>query len=268
MSKDYVIGDIHGYHDRLSDNLIAAGLLTDSLNWCGEDATLWFVGDYFDRGPDGISVIELVMRLQQQAEQTGGQVVALLGNHDLQLLAAHRFRHRASTGPGKTFLTDWQRNGGITQDLARLAARHIDWLNSLPLMALADDRLFIHADAPVYTHYGATVEAVNAWFADMLVSEDTEVWDKVLSQFSEHKYFHHTAEGVVRAVDFLDQYGGRQIIHGHTPIMSVNFQPSEKVTEPLIYADGLCLNVDGGMYKGGPGFIYELPPVYAFTPVI
>ncbi len=268
MNKNYVIGDIHGYDDRLTSNLISAGLMTDNLNWCGENATLWFVGDYFDRGPDGISVIETVMRLQKQAEQVGGRVMALLGNHDLQLLAAHHFRHRASTGPGKTFLTDWQRNGGIANDLARLASRHIDWLNSLPMMVQEDERLFIHADSHVYTHYGETVEAVNDWFADLLTSEDTEAWDKVLSRFSEHKYFHQSAEGTVRAVNFLDQYGGRQIIHGHTPIMTITFQPNDKVTEPLIYADGLCMDVDGGMYKGGPGFVYELPPVYAFTPVI
>ncbi len=28
---------------------------------------------------------------------------------------------------------------------------------------------------------------------------------------------------------------------------------------PFIYANGLCVNVDGGMYLGGPGFVYRLP---------
>jgi hypothetical protein len=28
----------------------------------------------------------------------------------------------------------------------------------------------------------------------------------------------------------------------------------EEVTEPLVYADGLCVNIDSGMYLGGPGF--------------
>lgn len=31
------------------------------------------------------------------------------------------------------------------------------------------------------------------------------------------------------------------------------------VTEALIYADGLAVNVDAGMYRGSNGFVYELP---------
>jgi len=26
-----------------------------------------------------------------------------------------------------------------------------------------------------------------------------------------------------------------------------------------VYAGGLCVNVDSGMYLGGPGFVYRLP---------
>jgi hypothetical protein len=36
-------------------------------------------------------------------------------------------------------------------------------------------------------------------------------------------------------------------------------EPPELIRAPLIYADGLCINVDGGIYRGGMGFIYKLP---------
>lgn len=268
MNTTYVIGDIHGHYQRLVALLQNAGLITDSLAWCGGGAALWFMGDFFDRGPDGIATLELVMRLQAQAPEDGGRVGSLIGNHEIQLLAAHHFRHRASTGPGRTFLADWQRNGGQPNDLARLNARHIEWLSSLPVMALEGDRLFIHADALLYADYGSSVEAVNEAFTSLFGSEDTEAWDKALAQFSEHGAFHRRSDGVVQAVNMLDQYGGRQIVHGHTPIMSLMFQTPAQVTTPLVYADGLCINVDGGIYRGGPGFVYELPPVYELTPVI
>jgi hypothetical protein len=31
------------------------------------------------------------------------------------------------------------------------------------------------------------------------------------------------------------------------------------VTSPYIYADGLCVNVDAGLFMGAPGFVYTLP---------
>jgi hypothetical protein len=34
--------------------------------------------------------------------------------------------------------------------------------------------------------------------------------------------------------------------------------PVKKVTEPYMYANGRCMNVDGGIYLGGPGFIASL----------
>lgn len=269
MQTTYVIGDIHGHYDKLTANLVRAGLMDDDLYWTGGTAALWFLGDFFDRGPRGIDVLNLVMHLQAEAESAGGRVAALIGNHEVQLLGAYHFRHQASTGPGRTFLADWQRNGGTGNDLARLNVQHVDWLSNLPALARVGDRLFMHADAMVYTRYGDTVAAVNAAFADLLHSVDTAAWDRILSEFSEHKAFaQHQQEGIRRALDYLDTYGGRQIVHGHSPINTVTYKPASSITAPLVYADGLCINVDGGMYSGGPGFVYELPPVHELAPVV
>jgi hypothetical protein len=45
------------------------------------------------------------------------------------------------------------------------------------------------------------------------------------------------------------------LIHGHTPINKITGEPA---TEALVYAGGLCVNVDGGLYRGGEGFVYQL----------
>ena len=269
MHKTYVIGDIHGYYEKLVANLVSAGLMDDDLYWTGGECALWFLGDFFDRGPRGIDVLNLVMHLQAEAADDGGRVSALIGNHEVQLLGAYHFRHQKSTGPGRTFLADWQRNGGIGNDLARLNVQHVAWLSNLPAMARVGERLLMHADSQVYTHYGDSVEAVNAAIYDLLHSDDTEAWDRILSQFSAHKTFAtHREEGIKRALHYLDTYGGRQIVHGHSPINTVTYKPASSITEPLVYADGLCINVDGGLYSGGPGFVYELPPVHELVPVI
>ena len=88
----FIIGDIHGHCDKLAGLLRDAGLVDADLAWSGGDARLFLLGDYVDRGPDGIGVIDLLMGLGVEAAAAGGQVEALLGNHDVMLLAAHRFR--------------------------------------------------------------------------------------------------------------------------------------------------------------------------------
>src|SRR5690242_19570898 len=88
----YVIGDIHGQMERLAALLYSAGLVTHKGDWLGGNARLLFLGDFFDRGPYGVEAVELAMSLQRQAFDEGGEVDALIGNHDLLAIGAIRFK--------------------------------------------------------------------------------------------------------------------------------------------------------------------------------
>ncbi len=263
--KNCIVGDIHGHYTRLTELLHDSSLVNDHLEWTGGQSTLWFTGDFFDRGPDGVSAVSLVMRLEHEARAAGGRVQALLGNHDVLLLAVLRFgkmNDRIRQGESieasdaDWFTALWLRNGGTLTDLVRLTSEQADWLTNLPAMVKEDDRIFTHADAMLYLHYGTSITAVNDKFINILHSDDYQSWDLSLDQFGEHKGFYSDK---AKARRFLNVFDGRQIVHGHTPIMNITDQPPEKVTEPLIYANGRCVNVDHGLYRGGPGFIYELP---------
>ena len=87
----YVVGDVHGYLGELRAALHESGLIDEDGHWSAGSARLWFLGDFTDRGPDGIGVIELVMQLSAEAAAAGGYCRALMGNHELLLLGAHRF---------------------------------------------------------------------------------------------------------------------------------------------------------------------------------
>ncbi len=76
------IGDIHGEYDGFVSVLQRAGLVDDDVNWVGGQATLVQTGDIFDRGLEVFKVLDLLMRLEQEAAAVGGQVIVLLGNHD------------------------------------------------------------------------------------------------------------------------------------------------------------------------------------------
>ena len=80
-----------------------AGLITADDTWAGQAATLWVLGDFFDHGPAGLELVQLVRRLQVQAAAAGGMVGALIGNHDILLLAAYWFGAQASPGSGRSF---------------------------------------------------------------------------------------------------------------------------------------------------------------------
>jgi len=252
----YFIGDVHGQREKVERLLHDHHLVDSNLQWTGGDATLWLMGDFVDRGSDGIGVIDIIMKLQAEAKEYGGAVHALLGNHDILLLATHRFGEQPTTGPGGTFISDWLQCGGNPEDLARLRPHHIQWLTQLPALALMGDTLVVHADATFYTRYGTTIEAVNHAFRAILVSDDSAAWDQILEDFSERLHFMGEENAPV-LMQFLTTFGATNLIHGHTPIPYVTKMEPVSVTTPLVYAEGKCVNVDGGMYMGGAGFVYQ-----------
>jgi len=248
MPNTFAIGDIHGHYDRCLDLLHEAGLVNADHHWSGADATLVFIGDYVDRGPDGIAVLDLVTRLQTEAKRAEGQVIALLGNHDLILALAYRF--------GRGPFHDWWRSaGGIPSDLARMTGSHLHWLLNRPIMLRLGDQLYVHADAEIYYDYGYTVAAVNQTIDQIIRGNNVSKLSTLVDQFGEHRSFYYDNS---RAGRLLATYGGSQIIHGHTPIRGMAGDSHEVTTRPYVYADGLCVNLDGGIYAGGEGFVYRV----------
>lgn len=259
MTAIHVLGDIHGQRQKLLDLLRGAGLIDKDEVWSGADSTLWVMGDMVDHGPDGIGSVELVMRLQEQSLKTGGRLQVLLGNHDVLLLAAHRFGRRPVPGLDKTFHDHWQESGGVAHDLERITPYHVQWLSDLPAMGRQGEHLLVHADARFYTGYGRSIDEVNQAIRQVLQSADAAGWHRLLDDFGEHRAFVDSTTGSAHAESFLACFGGHQIVHGHTPVTKMTGQPAEAVREALLYAGGRCLDVDPGMYLGGPGFVYRLP---------
>ncbi len=80
------IGDIHGAYDDLVSVLGASGIIDGDLKWSGGDTVLVQTGDFMDRGAGVRQVMDLLMRLQHEAPADGGEVVVLLGNHEIMNL--------------------------------------------------------------------------------------------------------------------------------------------------------------------------------------
>jgi hypothetical protein len=86
------VGDVHGAYDNFVKVLQMAGLVDESVRWVGGGAHLVQTGDLLDHGQDTLPVLDLLMRLEEEAGAAGGRVHALLGNHEvMNILGDLRF---------------------------------------------------------------------------------------------------------------------------------------------------------------------------------
>lgn len=265
----YVVGDVHGYLNELVAALQEAAIIDADGHWCAGNTRLWFLGDFTDRGPDGIGVIDLVMRLSAEAAAAGGYCKALMGNHELLLLGAKRFGDTpVNSGAGTaTFQAAWLLNGGQKTDMERLEDHHLQWMARLDAIEEADGHLLVHSDTTAYLDYGDSIEAVNDTVRETLTRNDAdECWD-LFRKFT--KRFAFRDESGAQAVrELLDTYGGSRIVHGHSPIPyllgDVGSEDDPEgggpvIEGPHIYADGLAIAMDGGVTMAGKLLVCQLP---------
>ncbi|MBM2622402.1 metallophosphoesterase [Actinoplanes sp. LDG1-06] len=251
----FVAADVHGHRSEFRGVLRDSGLVDGAGQWSGRDARLWLLGDYVDRGPDGIGVIDDIRRWTRQAAEAGGEVGALLGNHEVQLMAAHLFGTTPVPGwdePGG-FRGGWARFGGRDDDLRRLTGDHVSWIAARPAMTVLDDHLLIHSDTTSYLEFGDSVTAVNAAVSEALADRDVRGWALFARRMSDRGSFRdsETAAPGDAVSTMLRTYGAGRLVHGHSTLTKHFGMVPGEVREPLRYAAGRVLNIDGGVYEGG-----------------
>lgn len=247
MGSTYVVSDVHGHLADLRATLVGAGLVDADDRWVGGDAHLWILGDLIDRGPDGIGVIRLVRSLQQQAPD---RVHMLMGNHEALMLGTKLFPH-------SRFPEVWTINGGHRSDQDALTGDDVQWLRSLPLVALTGGTLLMHSDTTEYLSWGTSIEEINATVADLLAGDDPQRHFDVFAALTSRYHF-AGPDGPDVARTVLATLGGSRIVHGHSIISTLVDVPSAEVDGPLVYADGLVVGIDGGRYDGGPLLLVRL----------
>jgi hypothetical protein len=108
----------------------------------------------------------------------------------------------------------------------------------------------------VYLRYGADLDSLNAAFRAVMQSGDPDQYDPLIRALVTRRFFEGEA-GAARLDAMFERFGGRRVIHGHTPIARLTDQPPTSVTGPLISTDGRVVNVDHGLYLGGSGFVFD-----------
>jgi hypothetical protein len=90
--KIVAIGDVHGDYIATIESLIMTNMINNSLNWIGGNTILIQMGDILDRGgrnnsygdeDSELKIIYLFKKLKKQAQKKNGDVICLIGNHEL-----------------------------------------------------------------------------------------------------------------------------------------------------------------------------------------
>jgi len=81
-----VIGSVRGHADRFRNALRGAGLIDQNDDWIGGETHLVQLGELFGQGPSLTGAVELLMRLQEQAREAGGEIHSLHSPSDFATL--------------------------------------------------------------------------------------------------------------------------------------------------------------------------------------
>lgn len=138
-SKIFAVGDLHGDYDSLCVLLQNSGVIDSHSNWTFGDGIVLFVGDIFDRGNKVTESLWLIYKLQNQAEDSYGSVLWVLGNHDLMALDGDvRYLNN-------NYLLLSSKNKVEYKDLFGSASVLGDWIRQQPSVIRIGDILFSHA---------------------------------------------------------------------------------------------------------------------------
>jgi hypothetical protein len=206
------VGDIHGSYDGLVSILQRAELIDAGTHWIGGETTLVQTGDLFDRGLQVREVLDLLMRLQGEADSAGGRVIVLLGNHEgmnltgfyrdvnpeiYAALVDDKSKKRSKEGY-RSFKKYWRTRAeaegteppvftseveakwmatyppGFLEYMDSLGpdGRFGSWLRSLPVAVIIDDVLFMHGGLSPALE-GMTVDEINTEAAAELAAYDS-----------------------------------------------------------------------------------------------
>lgn len=249
VERIVAVGDVHGDYGQFVTVLRQAGVIDGRGRWTGGRTHLVQTGDVPDRGPDSRKVMELLMALAPQARKAGGEVHALIGNHEVMnvvgdLRYVHPGEYAAFRGSNSKQLQEraWLALSDSTrrQDAAyrerwfaehplgwvehRFAfegnGRYVAWIRGNNAVVKINDYLFLHGGiGPRYVD--SSLAALNAGVRQVLradaappdsnLAEDPNgpLWYRGLATGDE-------AELSAHVDSVLQRFGVSHVVIGHT----------------------------------------------------
>jgi calcineurin-like phosphoesterase family protein len=256
------IGDLHGDLDHARRAFRLAGAIDDRDRWVGGPLVVVQTGDEIDRGDDDKAILDLVEGLKKQAVAAGGELIALLGNHEV-MNASLDFRYVtagsfATFSPFEAADASASRAGVGPEARGRAAAfapggSYASIEASRPFVVKVGDTVFVHGGIlPKHVAYGLDRmnDELDGWLAGrrrdvpaVLVAEDGPVWTRAYSS-------EDAPPDCTDLTTALAELGAKRMVVGHT----VQHHGANSACEGQVW------RIDVGMsrYFGGPIEVLEI----------
>lgn len=222
--KVLVISDPHANWKCFASILKAQGVISSDYAWTFGSNKLVIIGDVFDRGKDVLPIYWLIYKLEKEAQEAGGSVVFLLGNHEGMVLAGDvRYVKKKYLALADTLHIPYRDFWSPQTELGR-------WLGTRNTIQVVGDDLFVHAGlSRAFFDKNKTIPEVNELMSEGLfltkeerkkTSEDIAfmfatygpIWYRGLVHSADHYHPLHPDD----LPPILDKYGVKRIFVGHT----------------------------------------------------
>ncbi|WP_394749018.1 ankyrin repeat domain-containing protein [Spongiimicrobium salis] len=226
------VSDIHGQYDTFIALLQNHGILDPNDKWNFGNGHFVVAGDIFDRGPQVMEVLWFLYDLEAQAEEKGGKVHILLGNHDVMVLngnlrSIHPKYKEVSQILGQPLNTLFSKESILGS-----------WLRTKPVAIKVNDLLFTHGGFhPDLVSKGVSLAMLNNEFQKQLVASEMEKdrndLGNYLHQGNGPIYYRGYFQGDRARMEEIDQllahFRSSTIIVGHTTHRNIETHYQGKV---------------------------------------
>ena len=241
------ISDIHGQFDTFIELLKNNEVIDSQGKWAFENGHFVVAGDIFDRGPQVTEVLWFLYDLEKQAENKGGKLHVLLGNHDVMVLNGNlRSVHPKYTETAKILNKPFNSlfNKGTVLG---------DWLRTRPVLLNINGVLFTHGGLhPDLVAKDLDINQINKAFKQQLIESELDQDRNELGNFL-HKghgpiYYRGYFQGELATEEQIDEllkhFKITNIVVGHTTHRQIETRYNGKV-----------IVIDANMKSGNAGEI-------------
>ncbi|KGJ91201.1 metallophosphoesterase [Colwellia psychrerythraea] len=138
VKKIVALSDIHGQFDVLVELLTNHHIINEKGDWSFADGHMVITGDMFDRGEQVNEVLWLLYKLDFQAQQAGGRLHLLMGNHEQMVFMGDlRYVHEKYKVTEELLSRSYNQLYDKNTEIGT-------WLRSKHTLVKINDALFLH----------------------------------------------------------------------------------------------------------------------------
>lgn len=258
------IGDIHGDLEAARRALRLAGAIDAKDAWIGGKLVVVQTGDQIDRGDDDKKILDLFEKLKEEAPKTGGEVISLVGNHEI-MNAQLDFRY-VTDGAYREFSTTTPKDDAMMVSAIKVAANargrafaflprgpYAELLAKRPAVARVGDSIFVHGGV-LPKHVKAGLDSLNAASKAWLLGEKSELPKEIIGEdgllWTRMFSAAPSKEDCAKLDETLTLLKAKRLVMGHT-VQKPDISPA---------CDDKAWRIDIGLSKfyGGPTQVLEL----------